>query len=443
MKYSSKNKPLQCMMTQSTCYKGTRKMTVKGVLWHSTGANNPTLRRYVQPDDNAKNRAELLKKIGKNDYGNDWNHIYVEAGLNAWIGELYDETVTTVQTMPWDYRPWGCGSGSKGSCNDGWIQFEICEDGLSNKTYFNKVYKEACELTAYLCTLYKLDPKGYTTLNGVKVPVILCHADSYDLGLGSGHADVMHWFKKHGKTMNDVRNDVAKLMNATTTTTTTKPATSTTTTSELYRVRKSWADVASQKGAFADKTNAINCCKKAGNGYEVYDSKGKVVYPEPKTTTTTKPTTTTTTKPATTTTKVTYKAGNKITLNKAELYASSTSKTKAGTLSGTYYMWDDEVINKRLRVTNSTSNVGKSSGVTGWVDVADIKMATTTASSASQSYKGKVTADVLNVRKGAGTNYAVVSQLRYNTQVTISKTSGNWGYISGKGWVCLDYIKKV
>ena len=138
MKYSSKNKPLQCMMTQSTCYKGTRKMTVKGVLWHSTGANNPTLRRYVQPDDNAKNRAELLKKIGKNSYGNDCNHIYWEAGLNAWIGELADETVTTVQTMPWDYRPWGCGSGSKGSCNDGWIQFEICEDGLTDKTYFNK-----------------------------------------------------------------------------------------------------------------------------------------------------------------------------------------------------------------------------------------------------------------------------------------------------------------
>lgn len=437
MKYSSKNKPLQCMMTQSTCYKGTRKMTVKGVLWHSTGANNPTLRRYVQPDDNAKNRAELLKKIGRNDYGNDWNHIYVEAGLNAWIGELADETVTTVQTMPWDYRPWGCGSGSKGSCNDGWIQFEICEDSLSNKTYFNKVYKEACELTAYLCTLYKLDPKGYTTLNGVKVPVILCHADSYDLGLGSGHADVMHWFKKHGKTMNDVRNDVAKLMNATTTSTTTKPTTSTTTTSELYRVRKSWADVASQKGAFKDLNNAINCCKKAGNGYEVYDSKGKVVYPKATTTTTTKPTTSTTTK-------VTYKAGNKITLNKAELYASSTSKSKAGTVSGTYYMWDDEVINKRLRITNSKSNVGKSNGVTGWVDVADIKMETTTTSTSTfKAYTGMVTADVLNVRSGASTNYSIKSQLKYGTKVTISKVSGNWGYISGKGWVCLDYIKKV
>ena len=49
MKYSKSNPPMTCMMTQSTCYKGTKKMTVKGVLWHSTGANNPTLKRYVQP----------------------------------------------------------------------------------------------------------------------------------------------------------------------------------------------------------------------------------------------------------------------------------------------------------------------------------------------------------------------------------------------------------
>jgi hypothetical protein len=47
MKYNENNKPLVCMMTQSTCYKGTSTMTPKGILWHSTGANNPTLKRYV------------------------------------------------------------------------------------------------------------------------------------------------------------------------------------------------------------------------------------------------------------------------------------------------------------------------------------------------------------------------------------------------------------
>jgi hypothetical protein len=33
--------------------------------------------------------------------------------------------------------------------------------------------------------------------------------------MGTNHGDVLHWFKKYGKTMNDVRNDVAALMDAT------------------------------------------------------------------------------------------------------------------------------------------------------------------------------------------------------------------------------------
>ena len=212
MKYNNNNKPLICMMTNSTCYKGTGRMSVKGVLWHCTGANNPWLKRYVQPSDNASDRAELLAKLGTNQYRNDWNHASIEAGLNAWVGKLADGSVTSVQTMPWDYRPWGCGSGSRGSCNNGWIQFEICEDALTDKNYFEAAYKEACELTAYLCKMFSLNPKGTVSFNGASVPVILCHQDSYKLGLGSNHGDVYNWFNRYGKTMDNVRNDVAALI---------------------------------------------------------------------------------------------------------------------------------------------------------------------------------------------------------------------------------------
>ena len=212
MKYSSSNAPLKCIMTNSTCYRQTRTMDIKGVLWHSTGANNPNLRRYVQPSNGDANYQQLLSMIGVNASQNDWNHIEVQAGLNAWIGKLANDTITTVQTMPWEYRPWGCGSGSAGTCNDGWIQFEICEDNLGNQSYFNAVYNEACELTAYLCKMYKLNPKGMVSFKGRSVPVILCHQDSYRLGLGSNHADVLHWFSRYGKTMDDVRVDVYKLM---------------------------------------------------------------------------------------------------------------------------------------------------------------------------------------------------------------------------------------
>ena len=212
MKYSSSNKPLVCMMTQSTCCRGTSVMQVKGVLWHSTGANNPWLSRYVQPDDKAADREKMINLIGKNRYANDWNHITHQAGLNCWIGKLNDGTVATVQTMPWNYRPWGCGAGPKGSCNSGWIQFEICEDGLDDKVYFEKVYKEACELTAYLCKEYGIDPKGTVDYKGVTVPTILCHKESSDLGLGNCKNDELGWFRKYGMSMDTVRNDVAKIM---------------------------------------------------------------------------------------------------------------------------------------------------------------------------------------------------------------------------------------
>ena len=212
MKYNDKNKPLVCMMTQSTCYKGTRKFTPKGVLWHSTGANNPWLKRYVQPDDKAADRSEWLNRLGKNQYNNDWNHKEVQAGLNFWIGKLADGTVAAVQTMPWDYRPWGCGSGSKGSCNDTHIQFEICEDGLNDASYFNAVYKEACEVTAYLCRMFGIDPKGTISYKGLSVPTIIDHSGSHSLGLGSNHADIQHWSRKYGKTMENVRNVVAAIL---------------------------------------------------------------------------------------------------------------------------------------------------------------------------------------------------------------------------------------
>lgn len=48
----------------------------------------------------------------------------------------------------------------------------------------------------------------------------------------------------------------------------------------------------------------------------------------------------------------------------------------------------------------------------------------------------------LNVRNGAGTKYKRIKTLANGTKVTISKTSGNWSYITSpsKGWVCSTYL---
>lgn len=48
---------------------------------------------------------------------------------------------------------------------------------------------------------------------------------------------------------------------------------------QLYRVRKSWSDAKSQIGAFSSLENAKKACK---NGYAVFDSNGKQVYPAKK-----------------------------------------------------------------------------------------------------------------------------------------------------------------
>ena len=60
--------------------------------------------------------------------------------------------------------------------------------------------------------------------------------------------------------------------------------------------------------------------------------------------------------------------GTKLKLSKAALYVSSTAKTKAATKSGTFYVWNKEAVNDRIRITNLKSNVGKSGKVTGWID---------------------------------------------------------------------------
>lgn len=83
-------------------YMATKKMVVKSVLWHSTGTNNLTIRRYVQPDDNASDRDAMIKLIGKNAYENDWNHSSVQAGLNDWIGMLADARLQQCFVIRWD-----------------------------------------------------------------------------------------------------------------------------------------------------------------------------------------------------------------------------------------------------------------------------------------------------------------------------------------------------
>lgn len=432
MKYSASNKPLVCMQTQSTCYKGTKEMTVKGILWHSTAANNPTLKRYIQPSDkkpteDTYSKAKWIEILGKNKHNNDMNHIERKMGMNAWIGELANGTVVSVQSMPWNYRPWGCASGKNGSCNSGWIQFEICEDDLKDKTYFDKIYKEACELTAYLCKMYNLDPKGSVKVKNVKVPVILCHQDSYKLGLGNNHADIYHWFKKYGKDMEDVRNDVAKILAADKQTTTTTSKIETAEKVEAkYVIRKTFADTKSQIGAYAKLENAKKARDKAGSEYEVYEIEtGDLIYP--------------------------------IAPGSEEFHIGDTVKIVKGSTWANGARIPIWVFTKTMYVRKIKSNgtidvsILPEGAITGTVKPETLDLLKSTVSTIVpevkkdfKSYLVIVIANSLNVRNGAGTQYKINTDIKKGQVFTIVDEKNGWGKLkSGAGWINLEYTKKL
>ena len=186
----------ECLLTENPCYQAGRSIEPVGIMLHSTGANNPNLRRYVQPDDG---------RLGANGGGSHWNRGAVELCVHAFVGRLADGSVAAYQTLPWTHRGWHCGVGSSGrSGNGSHISIEICEDDLRDGTYFSAVYQEAAELCAHLCRLFGFDPLA----DGV----LICHSEGYRRGIASNHADVMHWFPLHGRSMDGFRVDVAALL---------------------------------------------------------------------------------------------------------------------------------------------------------------------------------------------------------------------------------------
>lgn len=178
----------QLFLTKNECYQIGKTITVEGLMLHSTGAPNTKLSRYVGPDDGL---------LGANHYGNHWNQFRpdgIQVCVHGFIGKLKDGSIATYQTLPWTMRGWHAG----GAANNTHIGVEICEDGLTDGTYFRAVYQEAVELFAMLCKEFNLDP----------LKNIICHAEGYKQGIASNHGDVLYWFAIHGKTMDDFRWDV-------------------------------------------------------------------------------------------------------------------------------------------------------------------------------------------------------------------------------------------
>lgn len=184
---------IQVMMTENRCYQRGERIIPRGIVLHSTDANNTELRRYVQPDPDGT--------IGRNQYANHWNQQKADKCMHGFLGTRLDGTLAFAQNLPWDYRSWGCGGGESGSYNDTHIQFEICEDNRQNADYYWSAFNAAAEICAMLCRKY-----------GIRTRSIVSHSESAAALYASNHRDTEHWMKIHGDSMDAFRARVAAMI---------------------------------------------------------------------------------------------------------------------------------------------------------------------------------------------------------------------------------------
>lgn len=198
----------RCHLIKNNCYVTGEKINGKpyGIVVHSTGANNTSLKRYVQPVKGQSGYDDIIADLGVNKNGNHWNRSGLSKCVHAFIGKNAAGDVMTYETLPYNICCWGCGKGKKGSFNynpTACIQFEICEDNTKNETYFNAVMHEAMEYCAYLCETYN-----------IPVNRIVSHNEAGVMKMGSASADIEHWLKKFSKTMKWFREGVQDIINS-------------------------------------------------------------------------------------------------------------------------------------------------------------------------------------------------------------------------------------
>ena len=110
------------------------------------------------------------------------------------------------------------------------------------------------------------------------------------------------------------------------------------------------------------------------------------------------------------------------------------------------WMFNKKLYVRKVDEDNITISTVKSGAVSGIVDKKWLKVWDNTLVAAPDfdEYVVTITADVLNVRAGAGANYKINAQVKRHQKYTIIDEKDGWGKMkNGTGWISLEYTQKA
>ena len=165
-------------LSNNDCFKAARPLSPSGIIVHSTGVNQKRISAYTS----------------------QWDRPGVAVCVHGFLGLDDSGELCYRQILPYGFRCWGCGSGEKGSFNASHIQFEICED-VTDAEWCRETYAAALEICRELCASF-----------GIPAENVVTHSEAHALGYASNHADVMHWWPRHGLSMEDFRRELKESM---------------------------------------------------------------------------------------------------------------------------------------------------------------------------------------------------------------------------------------
>lgn len=445
-------KLVQSILTKNPCYTAGRKITVKGLMLHSVGCSQPKASVFI----------------------NSWNCAsYNKACVHGFI-DGNDGTV--YQTLPWNHRGWHAG----GDANNTHIGVEMCEpacikytggssftcsDTATAKAVAKRTYEAAVELFAMLCKEYGLNP----------LTDIISHKEGHAKGIASNHGDPEHLWKGLGMsyTMDTFRQAVKTKMSGTAPS---APVASVTQASSFKNMSE--ADVIAKVGPLftADQKksgilasvslaqfilesgygkselaqNANNCfgMKKSlsGNTWSGSSWDGKSIY--------TKRTQEEENGQMITITADFRKYSNvedSIADHSAYLLgAKNGSALRYNGLKGcTDYKKAVQIIKDGGYATSSTYVSNLCSIIERW-NLTKYDATVSTALADGCPFLVRVSINDLNIRKGAGTNYARTGKYTGKGVFTIMEVKSGtgsakgWGRLkSGAGWIALDYAARI